>query len=187
MEMTTTEFQDLYQWYVLKPTEYVENFDCGDKDLNNFIVNEASDYTRSLLSVTYVVVNKSDKTKVVAFFSLSADKLSVNDFVSNSEFNRFRKKRFVHEKQLRSYPAIKLCRLGVDKSVKGMGIGTIILSLVEYLCTYENRFGNRFITVDAYKEAVPFYQRNGFLPLTQKEINNYTKPLYFDLKETIKY
>lgn len=186
MGMTTTEFQDLYQWHVLKPTGYVENFDCGDKDLNNFIMNEASDYSSNLLSVTYVVVSKVDNTNVVAFFSLSADKLSVNDFNSNSEFNRFRKKRFVHEKQLRSYPAIKLCRLGVDKSAKGTGIGSIVLSLIEYLCTNENRIGNRFITVDAYNEAVPFYQRNGFLPLTQKEINNYTKSLYFDLKDTIK-
>lgn len=39
------------------------------------------------------------------------------------EFNRFRKRRFVHEKRLRSYPAVKLCRLGVDISMKGDGIG----------------------------------------------------------------
>ena len=73
------------------------------------------------------------------------------------EFNRFRKRRFVHEKRLRSYPAVKLCRLGVDISMKGTGLGSIILSLIEFLCTQGNRIGCRFITVDAYKTATPFY------------------------------
>lgn len=104
------------------------------EDLDNFITKESADYTKSLLSVTYIVTNKS-KNKVVAYFSLAADKLSVNDFASNSEFNRFRKRRFVHEKRLRSYPAVKLCRLGVDISMKGTGLGSIILSLIEFLCT----------------------------------------------------
>ena len=125
MRITLGEFQDNYKYEILKPTDCVKTFQCGDEDLDNFITKESADYTKSLLSVTYIVTNKS-KNKVVAYFSLAADKLSVNDFASNSEFNRFRKRRFVHEKRLRSYPAVKLCRLGVDISMKGTGLGSII-------------------------------------------------------------
>lgn len=125
MRITLGEFQDNFKYEILKPTDCVKTFQCGDEDLDNFITKESADYTKSLLSVTYIVTNKS-KNKVVAHFSLAADKLSVNDFASNSEFNRFRKRRFVHEKRLRSYPAVKLCRLGVDISMKGTGLGSII-------------------------------------------------------------
>lgn len=124
MRITLGEFQDNFKYEILKPTDCVKTFQCGDEDLDNFITKESADYTKSLLSVTYIVTNKS-KNKVVAYFSLAADKLSVNDFASNSEFNRFRKRRFVHEKRLRSYPAVKLCRLGVDISMKGTGLGSI--------------------------------------------------------------
>lgn len=125
MRITLGEFQDNFKYEILKPTDCAKTFQCGDEDLDNFITKESADYTKSLLSVTYIVTNKS-KNKVVAYFSLAADKLSVNDFASNSEFNRFRKRRFVHEKRLRSYPAVKLCRLGVDISMKGTGLGSII-------------------------------------------------------------
>ena len=77
------------------------------------------------------------------------------------EFNRFRKRRFVHEKRLRSYPAVKLCRLGVDISMKGTGLGSI--------------------TVDAYKTATPFYIKNGFQPLSKGTSNCFTEPLFMDL------
>lgn len=184
MKITLSEFQENYKYEVLKPTDSVETFDCGDEDLDNFITNESADYTTSLLSVTYIVTNKKQNV-VVAYFSLAADKLSVNDFASNSEFNRFRKRRFVHEKRLRSYPAVKLCRLGVDISMKGTGLGTIILSLIEYLCTQGNRIGCRFITVDAYQSAIPFYEKNGFQSLTSGTQNCFTKPLFMDLHSVL--
>ena len=34
--------------------ETVKSFDCGDADLNDFILNESSPYRKALLAVTYV-------------------------------------------------------------------------------------------------------------------------------------
>lgn len=184
MRMANEEFQTYYEWQVLKPTDCVETFDCGDEDLNDFILHESQNYSEALLSVTYVVKRKTDKS-VVAYFSLAADKLSLSDFTSNSEFNRFRKRRFVHEKRLRSYPAVKLCRLGVDKQIRGTGLGSMLLSLATYLCTHGNRFGCRFVTVDAYQGAGSFYKKNGFLELTNKDADSYTRMMYMDLAQTV--
>lgn len=39
----------------LSPTEHISSFDCGDEDLNSFILEEAPMYRKSLLAVTYVV------------------------------------------------------------------------------------------------------------------------------------
>lgn len=184
MVMSNEKFQDDYEWRVLKPTECVENFSCGDEDLDHFITADATNFSKALLSVTYVVISRKDQ-QAKAYFSLATDKLSLSDFNSNSEFNRFRKHRFVHEKRLRSYPSVKLCRLGVDMNARSLGLGSMLISLVTYLCTRGNRFGCRFITVDAYQTAVPFYEKNGFLPLTNKDVGSYTRMMYMDLAKMI--
>ena len=43
--------------------------------------------------------------------------------------------------------------------------------------------GCRFITVDAYAAAIPFYIRNGFVPLNDEDIDEPTRLLYFDLND----
>ena len=67
MKITLDEFQDNFQYEILKPTDYVETFQCGDEDLDNFIIKESADYTKSLLSITYIVTDKS-KNRVVPYF-----------------------------------------------------------------------------------------------------------------------
>ena len=43
--------------------------------------------------------------------------------------------------------------------------------------------GCRFITVDAYAAAIPFYLRNGFVPLNEEDTDDPTRLLYFDLND----
>ena len=42
----------------LSPAEHIDSFDCGDEDLNSFILEEAPAYRKALLAVTYVVEDK---------------------------------------------------------------------------------------------------------------------------------
>ncbi|WP_294609695.1 hypothetical protein [uncultured Bacteroides sp.] len=111
--------------------ESIESFDCGDADLNDFILKESSLYRQALLAVSYVMENKQDRQDVSAYFSLANDKVSLNDFESKTEFNRFRKHKFVNEKRLKSYPAVKICRLGGDSSMKGQSVGTFLLNFIK--------------------------------------------------------
>ena len=175
-------FFSQYQIRRLGIEERVATFNCGDDDLNDFIINEALPYRRAMLAVTYVFEHKQTK-QVVAFFSLAHDKVSISDFENNAEFNRFRRRRFVNEKRLRSYPAIKLCRLGVDESVRGHHIGSNIIKYIKTLYALNDRAGCRFLTVDAYNSAVPFYEHNGFLPLGESSVNQPTKAMFFDLND----
>lgn len=104
--MTREEFQDRCRVRRLNIGDSVSAFDCYDEDLNDFILNEASLYRNALLSVTYVVEDKITD-EVLAYFSLSNDKISISDFENKTDFNRFRKHKFTNQKRLRSYPAIK--------------------------------------------------------------------------------
>lgn len=97
--MTLTEeiFKETYTVRRLKMKEVVKSFDCGDTDLNDFILNESILYRKALLAVSYVVENKKNDNQIAAYFSLANDRISLTDFKDKSEFNRFRKHRFINE------------------------------------------------------------------------------------------
>ena len=174
-----------YEMRKLDTSEKIESFDCGDTDLNDFILNESFLYREALLAVSYVLENKVNQ-RSVAYFSLANDRISLSDFENKTEFNRFRKHRFVNEKRLKSYPAAKICRLGVDLSVKGQSIGSFLLNFIKSYFIIENKTGCRFLTVDAYAAAVPFYMKNGFVPLNDEDVDSATRLLYFDLNDIVK-
>ena len=50
-------------------------FDCGNKDINDFLLEDAYDYQEGLLAVTYLAVNKSHDD-VLSYFCLLNDKLA---------------------------------------------------------------------------------------------------------------
>ncbi len=179
--------EDSFLIHKMEADEMVLSFDCGDADLNDFIVNDAPVYREKLLAVTYVLALKENPDEVVAFCSLANDRISLSDFESSTEFNRFRKKQgFPQAKRMKSYPAVKICRLGVDASLKKMGAGTKLLNFVKTYFTIDNKTGCRFVTVDAYKEAIPFYEKNGFQPLSNEDDDSdYTRTLFFDLNDII--
>ena len=142
----------------LVENEQVKSFNCGDADLNDFILNEAS-----------------------AYFSLANDRISLADFHDKSAFNRFGKHRFVNEKRLKSYPAAKICRLAVSNELQRQHIGDRIINFIKSYFLIDNRIGCRFLTVDAYCGAVPFYLKNGFIPLGEEEKESPTRLMFFDL------
>lgn len=169
----------------LDEEEYVPDFDCGDSDLNDFIKNAVQSYRKAKLAVTYVLTETTNPGKVAAFCSLANDRVSLSDFESNTEFNRFRTKQgFPQAKRIKSYPAVKICRLGVDLSMRGKSVGSYFLDFIKTYFTSDNKTGCRFITVDAYIEAISFYEKNGFRPLSKEdESSTTTRTLYFDLNE----
>lgn len=76
----------------LRPTKAIERFDCGDRDLNDYILNHAAAFQKYLIAVTYAYVDAEDASKVYAYCSLANDKVAITDFKDKAEFNRFRKK-----------------------------------------------------------------------------------------------
>lgn len=178
--MTREEFQTRCRVRRLYGGESIGAFDCHDEDLNDFILNEASLYCNALLSVTYVVEDKNTD-EVLAYFSLANDKISISDFESKTEFNRFRKHKFVNEKRFRSYPAIKIGRLAIAKSAQHKSIGTYLLEFIEDFFLVDNKSGCRFVTVDAYVDAIPFYIKNNYQFLNNDDEDKRTRVMYFDL------
>jgi len=171
--------------YIIKRlalNDKIVSFDCGDYDLNDFILNESIFFQKEKLAVSYVLKDRVETQNVVAFFSLSNDKISITDFENKTKYNRF-SKRFNNRKRLKSYPAVKIGRLGVSNSMKDKRIGSAIINYIKSYFINDNRTGCRFLTVDAYADAIPFYLKNGFVPLNDDDIKDKTRLLYFDLED----
>ena len=165
----------------LGATDVVKGFDCGDDDLNDFIKTDALLYYRVRLATSYVLED-TDTKDVIAYFSLAHDRISLTDFPSNSAYNRFRKRFFAQGKMFKSYPALKICRLATNIKYKGKGYGAMIVNTIIGSYRNDSKAGCRFITVDAYAEALPFYFKLGFAPLSKEDEGAETRLLYFDLE-----
>lgn len=158
----------------------IKPFDCGDEDLNDFLLNNSIDQYRQLLSVTYFIEDGATN-KTVAFFSLLNDKIGISESKSKSFWNKHVGKNIPHIKRRSSYPAMKIGRLGIHKDFQKQGWSTKILDYLKILFITNNRTGCRFITVDAYNQSLDFYFRNGFEFLTDNDQKSDTRLMYFDL------
>lgn len=153
-------------------------FDCGEADLNDFLLTDAKDYASQLLAVTYLIESNDG---VAAYFALSNDRISLSD--SDKAIWRRIKKDFPHRKHRNDYPAIKIGRLAVDRKYQGLQIGTSILDFVKKTFVTKNRTGCCFITVDAIPDAVGFYESNGFLLLKSTTMQySETVPMFYNLR-----
>lgn len=172
--MRLTKLEDIQ---TLKP------FDCGDDDLNEFLAVDASFYRQQMLANTFVL---EDDELTIAYYSLLNDKIS-NSTVPKNLWRKLRNT-IPHEKHFSSYPAVKIGRLAVSLSCKQGGIGTrLIAGIKQMLTLQQSQSACRFLTVDAYRAAVPFYEKNGFKMLVNDISEDaYTVPMYYDLKQLVK-
>lgn len=102
----------------LTETHDILSFDCDDSDLNDFLFNDAKNYAKELMAVTYIIEDTGHNS-TIAFFSLFNDTVSIENVGNDkSLWNRFRRL-IPNKKRKSSYPAVKLGRLGVSKEYKG--------------------------------------------------------------------
>ncbi len=166
--------------YPIKP------FDCEDEDLNDFLFNEAISYQKELLATTFVMEN--DK-QTLGYYSLLNDSLQLKEemFASKSQFRKFLRELMPYPKRhLKTIPALKIGRLAIDKTFKGKGLGSVIMANIISRCIKMNEEqACRLITVDAYKQAVPFYQKLGFKFLIEGDKDDTTRLMFLDLTSFI--
>lgn len=160
----------------------IKPFDCGDIDLNEFLVSKAVHYKKELLAVTYLLENEN---RTIAFFSVFNDRvrISEDDFASKNAFKKFLKGFVSHPKRhLRDYPALKIGRLGVCNQIQKGGIGKAIIDFIINLAVKQNNYcACKLLIVDAYVQSLGFYERKGFQYLADKNNSMNTREMYLDL------
>ena len=158
--------------YTKEVADYCESFSCGDDDLDDFFRNDVFLYDKELLGKTYCWINKVNQREIVAIATLSYDgiKTYTLDKTSKNAFQRS----IPYPKRHRSYPAVLIGRLGVNKTYqgKGLSIGTQLMDVLKYWFVDENnKAACRYMLVDAYntQSTIHYYSKNGFKPLYRTE------------------
>jgi predicted GNAT family N-acyltransferase len=175
----------------LEENTVIKPFDCGDsdshKDLNDFLFNKAKNYLKEHLATTFIIESE-DIT--YAYYSVLNDSLRVEkmDFASKSAFLRFLKNLVSHPKRhLINFPAIKIGRLAVNKNIQISGLGKMIVNnVIEYAINLNETCACKLITVDAYSQALGFYEKLGFEYFTESDAEESERQMFLDLTPIIK-
>lgn len=185
-----------YDEHILK---HCEPFDCGNDDLNEFFAEDVLEYTSALLGKSYCFTYDKDQTKIVAAFTIAND--SIKTFSLPNARRKRVNLRIPRPKQMKSYPAVLIGRLGVHKDFRGIReqgntIGDQLMDFIKsWFIDTGNKTGCRFVVVDSYNDKKPlkYYKRNGFTELftSEEQEKEYTgiamdkqlktRLLYFDL------
>ena len=178
-----------YKYRRFQPSiDTLQSFDCGNPDLNGFLVETSSRtpnatlYEKERLTVTYVVED-DESHQILAYFSILNDK--VERFFANSRLWNHLSRKIPNAKRKSSYPAVKIGRLAVCNEAQGSGLGREILYFIKEWFYRNPRAGCRFITVDALRSAEAFYEKCQFRPLYDASPKDETILMYYDLKRGI--
>jgi GNAT superfamily N-acetyltransferase len=139
----------------LAPEHDRTRFRSGNEDLDRFLRRYAGqNQFRHHIGTTYVAI---DETGLIAgYATVSASELSPDGMPA------------AKRKRLPRYPVpvLRLARLAVDERAKGRGAGRLLIRAVLILAArMADDVGCVGVVVDAKPEAVPFYEKLGFILL----------------------
>lgn len=136
------------------------SFDCGVDALNTFLQRYARQNDRKGLSRTYVLLEDGSDT-VVGFYTLSAGSISFSSIPDTVKLPRY------------PIPTVHLGRLATSLSVRGRGLGELLLiDAMQRAVAASHSVGVFAIDVIAKsKEARRFYEDRSFIPLVDEPLH----------------
>lgn len=161
-------------------TKAVTEFDCGNKDLNDFLcTDEVRKYQNELLGRTTLVYHRGN---LAAYFTVYNHTLRLEYLKSFKSFTKF------GEYHSDGIPSLAIGRLAVDRNWQGKGIGSAIILKIARNALYGKACaGARLLIVQAKEEVVGFYSTLGFqfVADTRNERKRYkekgTRTMFLDL------
>ena len=145
---------------VINENHNVQDFDCGDSSINEFLKNNALIDTNSYVSKTYVL-KKKNNNKIIGFYTLFCSHLSNAEgaYVISRDYRP------------RKVPAILLGQLGIHSEYQGRGLGSSLLTkAIKDILKVSKVVSFAAIVIDAANDKViRLYERNGFKKLLNKE------------------
>ncbi len=138
-----------------------EGFDCGKSSLNDFLRGLVTQYEKRNLGRTYVATREGDE-RVVGYHTLASGAIDAERLPVKQ----------ARKLPRHALPVVFLARLAVDRSVHGRGLdGLLLRDALLRSFDLSGKLGIHAVVVDALDaEASAFYERFGFVPLTDHEL-----------------
>lgn len=153
---------------ILSKEHNISGFDCEDPDYNDFIKNYALSHQWLKLGTTYLFFYKD---KPVGYVTIA-----MGDLKKEKAKDELKDKR-----PLRNIPCLFLAQMARDKTVKGLGLGNILIEwVIGKAMKLSNEVACRYVLLECEDHNIKVYERNGFvlLPKSKKDKRNF---LFYDL------
>lgn len=138
-----------------------KEFNCGDSELNNWLIQIARQHKEKGVSSTFVAVPDSASAKVLGFYAISVAELINSDLPAQA-----RKRLPVR------VPVFRLGRLAIDRSEQGRGIGEFLLfDAIDRVTRIADEVGGIGLVVNAKPSAIEFYRQYGFEQMMDHPLN----------------
>jgi ribosomal protein S18 acetylase RimI-like enzyme len=155
----------------------ISNFTTYEKDLKDFLIEDAFKNQEQGISITYLLFQKNE---FVGYVTLLNDSLNL----TNPLKKIFNRKNILYK----TLPALKIGRLAVDDNYQKQGFGTILLEIAYNAAKKISNdiCGCRFLVLDAKrnkdrkKDSIHFYKKFKFKILKEREKG--TTPMYLDIR-----
>lgn len=153
-------------------------FVCDDDDLCEFFASDFIQYNQDLFGKTYCFTLDEDPSIIVCAFTIANDSIKAQ-LIPKPGRNRISRKVPNQKRNLKSFPAVLIGRLGVSIDFEGKGIGRELMDFVKsWFIDANNKTGCRFLVVDSYNKERPlrYYSNNGFKYIfdTEEEEKTYS-------------
>lgn len=137
-------------------------FDCGDRELNEFLRRYARQSHEQGSAKTFVAVDTASTSRVLGFYAIAPSAIAHGSVPAAMTKGLAR-----HE-----VPAFKLARLAVDISVAGQGFGGQLLLAAAYRCLrIAQEGGGVLMLIDAKNErAAAWYSRFGAVEIAERPL-----------------
>lgn len=141
---------------VIEPNHRLDTFDCGNTQLNEWLVHEARRAQEHQIAHVTVWCHEDDD-RVLAYHAIMPTSIRRDDLTN-------------HQRRGQSVvPGYLIAKLAVDRTVQGQKVGSsVLLQALELIEEASMAVGGRLVVVDPVDEAAAaFYRHHGFV-LTAK-------------------
>lgn len=149
--------------------EPLTDFRCGSEPLDEFIHDEATEFSERRLGETWLVC---DEEEILAFYTLAPAS------VRNSEYSGDETSEFEKLDDIRyPIPALLVARFGVAEEYHGDGIGG---TLIDYIIVWAEQqdLPFWFIHVDSKEGSIEFYKKLNFVTSGEDDKSGITSMYY---------
>lgn len=151
--MDINYIKENYYFEILNENHDLSDFNCDSEDLTDFLKNDALNQQNMNLNLTQLILCDNE---IIGFVSLLTDTLKLKILEDSNLKREIKNELNISENN--EIPAIKIGRFAISSKYSNNGLGSHVLRnvLLNILELSKTKVGLRFVTVDAYANAVIF-------------------------------
>jgi len=143
----------------------IENFECQDKDVENFLKLKAVDFDKRNKSRTYLIVDEKSIVSdiiILGYYTITLKNLPFNETVSKSMVKRIDG----YSNNINSAESVLIGQFGKNYIYRNeLSGGSLLNYAMDTVYSIQNLAAGRIVFLECLdnKKVVKFYQDNGFI------------------------